>query len=479
MEEALLRKGGPIFLHNSWQELDLSPGKFYLYSSYLDNRRRNTNGPSIRILGLRNSSLQPQINLYCRIWFDEETKPAVSRVIEQASFSKHYFEPGKLQPYLLTCKLPETYLQKVPISDSIVKWIRTRARNHLKVIHNGVEKKKEFAVCVKCFYGITDDFLVRLVEWIELVSLLGADKIFFYYELGKFDNLKFQKLVHHYVEEGLVDLSYYSAPNASNELSGKIKWNKPRQMITWNDCLYRNLYRYKYLAVLDTDEVIVPKIGTWRDLLKVIDKKSITASFRFQNVYFMDDMLDSHLKSRNTNSEDILLHRNLQQLPNYMHILRHVIRSNKFDTNHMKSIHKTDRVVLVHSHYAIKCFESKSFIEGKRSCNSKFVGPHIAQLQHYRKSCQGKKDCAEMKRLTVKDSIIWRYKTQLVDRVSKSLVALGFMDPKKVLCCNTCHPLLFKQILHVMQILHYLINRILYPLGDESNRTTYGEIKRR
>ena len=459
------------FPNTYWQELDLSPGKFYLYTSYLDNRRGNIDGPSIRILGLRNSSLNPQINLKCLIWFDEEANPTVSKVIEQQMFSKYYIEKGKLQPYLLSCPLPKPGMYKVPSSVSLVKLTREKSTNKLNVIYNKVEKKKEFAVCVKCLYNIRDDFVVRLVEWLELMSLLGADKVFFYYKVEKTDNLKFLNLVNQYVEKGLVDFSYYSSPNAPLGLSGKIKRNKPIEMITRNDCLYRNLYRYKYVVVLDPDEVIVPRYkSNWRDLLQSVEKQISdhkqrpVSTFIFRNVYFMDDMLDSYLKSRNTNSEDIILNSTIQQLPNHMHMLRHVIRSNILDTSHMKSIHKTDHVVIVHSHYAIKCFEG--------CCNSEIVDPNTALLHHYRNDCQGGKNpekyykgditkvnkvippcqggknlethahkviipCYKMKNSTIKDSVIWQYKEQLMNRVSKSMLSLGIKEQNKVLFNNT------------------------------------------
>jgi hypothetical protein len=418
------------FSNTHWQELDISNGMFYLYGSYLDNRRGNTDGPSIRIIGLRNSSLPPQINLQCLVWFNtQKTKPSVSRVIEQPMFN-FTVEVGKLQPYLLTCQLPKTHLKKVSMSVSIVTtnycYIAT---NNMKVIYNKVEKKKEFAVCVKGLRFTIDDYLVRLIEWTELISLLGADKIFFY-QYGLHPNIK--KALHLYVDKGIVELSDFSTPNGSNP-DGV---NRPHEIIPWNDCLYRNLYRYKYVVVMDTDEVIVPKSnGNWSDLMQSLEKQSlkkynnISSTFKFRNVYFLDDMLDSHLKSGNKSSEDIILHRDILQIPEYMHMLRHVIRSKTFDGQHSKSIHNTDRVLLVHSHSAIKCLESE--------CNSNTVSQEIAQVQHYRKTCQAnysEKYCYEkFKRLTIQDTTIWRYKKQIIDRVSRSLLTLGFKDPKKVL----------------------------------------------
>ncbi len=40
------------------------------------------------------------------------------------------------------------------------------------------------------------------------------------------------------------------------------------EVIPYNDCLYRNMYKFKYLAVVDFDEVIVPHHDKdWHGLL--------------------------------------------------------------------------------------------------------------------------------------------------------------------------------------------------------------------
>ena len=95
----------------------------------------------------------------------------------------------------------------------------------------------------------------------------------------------------------------------------KKKRNNKRQneLIPYNDCLYRNMYRYKYIALLDIDEVILPiEEDNWSDLMKNVHllarenianqvkfenkSKKILASYNFRNVYFMDEMLEMHEK---------------------------------------------------------------------------------------------------------------------------------------------------------------------------------------
>jgi hypothetical protein len=85
----------------------------------------------------------------------------------------------------------------------------------------------------------------------------------------------------------------------------KSKTNNKRQneLIPYNDCLYRNMYRYEYIALLDIDEVIMPiEEDNWSDLMKKVKelaykiKKEERASYNFRNVYFLDEMLTAHEK---------------------------------------------------------------------------------------------------------------------------------------------------------------------------------------
>ena len=54
------------------------------------------------------------------------------------------------------------------------------ATNNLLVTYNPLrdgEKKKKFAVCVKALDFLDVDLSVRLVEWMEMLNILGADKV--------------------------------------------------------------------------------------------------------------------------------------------------------------------------------------------------------------------------------------------------------------------------------------------------------------
>ena len=88
---------------------------------------------------------------------------------------------NQLEPYLLSCDLPSSHLNSTPISVSLVEEYCETPTNFLNIIFESpAGDKKEFAVCVKGMGFPTEDLSARMVEWIEVLRALGADKIFLY-----------------------------------------------------------------------------------------------------------------------------------------------------------------------------------------------------------------------------------------------------------------------------------------------------------
>ena len=171
------------FNNKYWQVTETSNGTFYLYGAYLDVRSKNRLGPTVRILGMINR-LEPKVKTFCQLWFNDSKEPVFSKVLEyKYIWYKKWgnYKQGLFQPYLLACQLPKTHWGKAPASVSIVENQCDTATSNLRVIYNKPEgEKKKFAVCVKGMDFPDDDLSVRLVEWIELLNTLGADKIFLY-----------------------------------------------------------------------------------------------------------------------------------------------------------------------------------------------------------------------------------------------------------------------------------------------------------
>ena len=82
----------------------------------------------------------------------------------------------------MTCPLPGQHKYRIPSSVSLVVQKCNKATNNL-IVNNKVptpeEPKMSIGICVKSL-TIVDDISAQLVEWIETVKKLGANKIFFY-----------------------------------------------------------------------------------------------------------------------------------------------------------------------------------------------------------------------------------------------------------------------------------------------------------
>ncbi len=156
---------------------------------------------------------------------------------------------------------------------------------------------------------------------------------------------------------------------------------------------------------------------TWGELIEQIIPKSLAvgnysrASYNFRNVYFWDDVEHSHVWEAG--------------IPHHMHMLQHVYRSANYTkpNQYVKCFHNVAKILTLHNHFPLACLNGQ--------CTSYPVEPEMAHLQHYRADCVStlKKSCdSEFKQHLVKDTIVWRYKEDLIPRVNHVLKTLGFFD---------------------------------------------------
>ncbi|XP_077295621.1 uncharacterized protein LOC143917881 [Arctopsyche grandis] len=408
-----------------WQTLRSSNGTFHFFGAYYDIRPTSLLGPAVRILAMINR-IEPTVVTHCQLWFDNQNEPVIVKTLEyKYIWYKKWgnYKQGIFQPYLLACQMPAAYKKVAPASVSIVEKPCDAAKNNLRVIYNKPPEKKKFAVCVKGLDFYHEDLSVRLVEWLELLYLLGADKVFFY-QLQVHPNIT--KVLQHYEQQGKVSVTPLTLPGGQPNapafqhlyLTKKTNNKRQNELIPYNDCLYKNLYSYEYIALLDIDEVIMPVKDTdWGTLMdKVVatsNKEHAVprASYNVRNVYFLDDLQHAHGW--------------FSDIPRYMHMLQHVYRAKNFTKpmQYVKCFHDPQRVLTLHNHFPLACLGS--------SCTSYAIDTEDAQLQHYRADCVKtlKKSCEQFRQESVMDTTVWRYKDTLVNRVTDTLRTLGFFGP--------------------------------------------------
>ncbi|XP_059472474.1 uncharacterized protein LOC132194899 [Neocloeon triangulifer] len=408
-----------------WQKQKTINETYYFYGAYYDNRVL-VDGNVIRIVGMVDK-LDPG-ELYCQIWYTNEPQPIISKVHHAQYMWYTYwgYQNAALQPYLWSCRIPDEFQSRVPESVSLVGHPCQNPSNNLRVVYNLPEsgEKENFAVCVKGLnFMHSAHTSVRLIEWIELLKMLGASKIIFY-ELATHANIS--KVLDYYSRTRNVEVIKTTLPGPyanipefmGTFLQKRLQVQIFQEMIQYNDCFYQNFHKFKYITLLDLDEVILPlSVKTWHELIfnvslpKAVAAKNITyASFIARNVHFMDDR-----KEYNDWFPDI---------PQYMHMLQHVLRNTKHvpPGEGIKAFHNTDLILSLHNHFARACIASDTFW-----CDYYDFDLKDAHLQHY---CSGrnKEECMTTREgnLTL-DTSMWRYKNELIDAVRETLHKTGFL----------------------------------------------------
>ncbi|XP_049871795.1 uncharacterized protein LOC126370815 [Pectinophora gossypiella] len=427
-----------IEFHNTyWQTLRSSNGTYHMYGAYLDTRvmtyqgvnaKRNKSSfaPSVRIITVLNR-FRPNVTIFCQLRFAEQAESVIVRTLPYLYMWRNKWGRhgnGTWQPYLITCVLPSVVRGLVPASVSLVERPCDRATNNLSVYYDAPlqRHRHEFAVCVKELDFLHKDKSVRLVEWIELVRLLGAHKIFIY-KLRVHRNISMVLKYYEYLD--VVSVIPTTRPDHTGPK------DKPVQLIAYNDCLYRNMYLYQWLVLLDIDEVIIPlRDKNWSSLMRrVLPLSTPAPGKRRRSSYYASNLLFLDSLQQNHSWQDAV--------PCYMHMLQHVYRTREFTkrTHYVKAFHETDRVLTLHNHFPVNCL-------GER-CSSYPLPTKLARLQHYRAECFKplSQICKKLIKQPVRDRTLWRWRDPLVMRTNKALRALihGNIIYNNTTCIMTTH----------------------------------------
>ncbi|XP_022220076.2 uncharacterized protein LOC111072476 [Drosophila obscura] len=287
------------------------------------------------------------------------------------------------------------------------------------------------AVCVKPFHFNYDKALY-LMEYLEFYALLGVSHFTFYnHTLGPHASCVLQSYQQGLVPGNLTafDMEPASlANNATPKVFKSLHYQRPTvSILPWNlrmrsqkeirteglfaalnDCLYRTMYRYKYLALVDLDEFIVPRYSdTLNELIGSLNQRfrnRNTGAYSFQNAFYYLQFTDDPLASSGIVGGN-------EQLANVRASLvtqRKTRRRFKLHPQKQRSkyICKPEAVVEAGNHFVWE------FSPGQVSLN---VPPKEAILQHYRVCEFGGNDC--IKAPSVVDRTTSKYVNRLVQRV--------------------------------------------------------------
>uniref|UniRef100_A0A6P4FKS7 Uncharacterized protein LOC108050731 isoform X2 n=1 Tax=Drosophila rhopaloa TaxID=1041015 RepID=A0A6P4FKS7_DRORH len=290
------------------------------------------------------------------------------------------------------------------------------------------------AVCVKPLHFNYDQALY-LMEYLEFYALLGVSHFTFYnHTLGPHASCVLQSYQQGLVPGNLTahDLETLLPAEAANNVTPRVlksmHYQRPTvSILPWNlrmrsqkeirteglfaalnDCLYRTMYRYKYLALVDLDEFIVPRYSdTLNELITSLNQRfrnRNTGAYSFQNAFYYLQFADDSLASSGIEGgNDQLASVRASLVTQRKTRRRYKLHPQK---QRSKYICKPEAVVEAGNHFVWE------FAPGKGSLN---VPPKEAILQHYRVCEFGGNDC--IKAPSIVDRTTTKYVNRLVQRV--------------------------------------------------------------
>ncbi|XP_045772840.1 uncharacterized protein LOC123872556 [Maniola jurtina] len=303
------RTWSPTTQSTSWQHV--SGTSVSLYAAYYDDR---TSQRYIRILAnFHGRNISSEGPLYCQTRSTDPDKYAVEVVAAKPQeIWWHEWDNTQSEvvtPLLLSCPLTEV------ISDTSVVSVVTQPcedpSNGLILTPSKTRYKYEraFTICVKDM-SFQKDISQNLVEWIETNKLLGVHMIDMYIDsLSK----ESEEVLLRYRAQGIVRLFHVPIKYSSE----RSLWQRRRDhILTYNDCLYRNLRESKFIIPLDVDEILLPKkADTWTELLKRLTHQGWSpnrySAILVRNVFFFDFLqgVSNYKANKHTNTSKIYIKR--------------------------------------------------------------------------------------------------------------------------------------------------------------------------
>ncbi|XP_066569254.1 uncharacterized protein LOC136758619 [Amia ocellicauda] len=267
----------------------------------------------------------------------------------------------------------------------------------------------EFTVCISNLFGNYNNVL-QFIQTIEVYKILGIERVLIY---NTSCSPLLEKVLQYYKEEGTLEVVPWPITSFLNPSSG---WNFQEhkgdlhyygQLTTLNDCIYRNMYRTKYLLLNDIDEIIVPY--QHNNLHKLMEQLAMqnpgTSVFLIENHIFPKNYFDDSKRFV------LPLWKRVPGINIMEHIYREPDRKNVY--NPTKMIINPRQVVQTSVHSVLKSM-GRTFK----------VPPDVSRIVHVRVPLQGH---LTKEQLHV-DAKLWEYEAELIPNINKVIEKLGIVD---------------------------------------------------
>ena len=267
---------------NVWQAVEENgeSQEIFLYSAYYDDRDAIEHH-TVRVMGIIESE---PLSLYCILWYTAGDSIYVNG--ERSKAGEWYLRHGKkFQGEVFSCGVPKD--RSVPEFVSVVKSVKASPSTYLKV--QIPEKPKDvlnIGVCITKPYGAIKP--VQLIEWMEALKMWGVNEVTMYNNTVEDDT---RRIIESYIDSKEMVLK--SVPNVMEDSGEETVLLSMAPIL--NDCMYRNLHRYRALLSMDIGDLIVPKMAydyleMLNDIHRMQPSKHPATSYLFRNTYFFLDL---------------------------------------------------------------------------------------------------------------------------------------------------------------------------------------------
>ena len=359
----------------------------FLYSAFYDDRHPEIR--FLRIIALLKKAEKPA--LYCHFPKDSRN-PSSEFVSTMATYYEMCENHGKdFGGWVLSCDLPD-FVSEPPcqVILSLDTEYNAKSKGNVKIpvmlMINPSSPKVDFGVCVPPLFGYIPS--TTLIEFVELTKILGAQHVIFYaHQVPR----EIQKVLRYYEQIGLATVIPWDLPVQDKEI-----WYHG-QLLAINDCLYRNMHRFKYLAFNDIDEFIVPHMySNWSAMVDHLVQNSDVAVQRHAGYSFQSAFFDPLIESTSR----------------VLYDLESDLRTKSFSKVRTKVMVKAQQIHELGIHHI-----SKPVKETSRTI---YVEPGVAFLHHYRK-CVTDFDHRMNCQVFARDESISRYIPTLRHNVHQTL----------------------------------------------------------
>ena len=258
---------------NIWQEVPLDDPKasMFVFNAFYDDR--NSSLCQVRIITVSTirltdkQSYQSNVDLYCSLHYRKHHGGLRHIYTSEVYSVKHvdvrvYSVRGRdYFQYVVSCKIPP-FINKASLRYVSVSSHECRVNNQLPIIYPRKQPNGTVGLCTNSLYGnfgSDPKEAMAFAEWVEIYRMFGVMEIHMYNSMMLNISSDFQKILRYYQSIGVLYVHTLPPPVELFDLSELFHISKTTCRAVNNDCLFRNMYRHKYIVIADLDDIVIPR----------------------------------------------------------------------------------------------------------------------------------------------------------------------------------------------------------------------------